>query len=981
MSIEGIEPGKRRARATARVPAPHPLSPRPYKDYGPRQRRDGLVVFVRSGEGEEGRWGPSRSPLLAIFSNVFCIIIPAFALLFALFPLHAFASGVSYGMASASNAPTFQVDAGFQTRYRDGNWVPVRVTLSNNGADFSGSVSVSAIAPAYLGQSNTLSSSSYAAAITLPQGSQKRVTLALPLYYDVQNIVVRLLDSGGNVVRSQTVALNPLQPGDALVGVLSDSAVGFGSLNAVALPNQGGSVALQFLDASTLPSTPALLANFDALVFDNFTSGTLNAAQLSALQSWVQRGGTLILIGGPEWRRTLAPLPVSLLPVTIQGTTTLAAKTTLLPTGSPGTEQIAGKNTGVPSPISISTASVRDINSAVLLASRGMPLIVQAQEGQGRALYLAYDPTLQPLLGWSGIGSLWEGLLLRGVGDRLLAHANSTGGFNVSEQPLLSYRMSTFLQLLLPNALPTPWLALALVFIAFVLVIGPLRYLLVRWTKQRSWSWRIILGSIVIFSLLSYGLAYGQKGASIYSDSITLVQFGQSSSPTQSAQSAHDIPASVTTYLGIFVPNEGTFQAHIDGDGIAQPSPDDLVADSSGLNSPTETAPVVVTPGQSGSDVTLRNAGIWTLHSLISQQNRSLPNGLTSNLVLQNGTIQGTITNHLSYPLNDVLLLLPNAVLKVGNMASGQTKSIQLKPSSAPMVANATLADLIAQDTNSPGFDQLPASKLTTPWLRHLAMMYALDGEGFFGSPSVSVDQCKLPVPILPTTLCFGPAQIGNSSSAGGTNILATAGWPLTTTRTSDPLLAPGTSSGLSATLIGWVENPADTATGLTVNSMHPSGLNETMISAPLPVRLSGTLDLPPTFVQGSLVDVTGKSAQVVLPGIYALGKGSMTFEYLIPTSGLKLSGLTISERSDVAFYASQVGSTIDPGTLPFALYNWHTHGWDIISLFQYSYSSSDTAAYIGPGGRVLVQLANTTGALGTVAFGTPTLNISGHSV
>ncbi len=887
-------------------------------------------------------------------------------------------------MASASGAPTFQVDAGFQTRYRDGNWVPVRVTLSNNGADFSGSVSVSAIAPAYLGQSNTLSSSSYAAAISLAQGSQKRVTLSLPLYYDVQSIVVRLLDSGGNVVRSQTVALNPLQPGDVLVGVLSDSTVGFGSLNAVALPNQGGTVALQFLDAGSLPSTPALLANFDALVLDNFTTGTLNAAQLSALQSWVQRGGTLILVGGPEWRRTLAPLPANLLPLTIQGTTTLPAKTTLLPTGSPGTEQSAGNNTSVSSPVTISSVRTLSANSAVLLASRGIPLIVQAQEGQGKALYLAYDPTLQPLLGWSGLGSLWGGLLLRGVSDRLLAHMNSTGGFNVSEQPLLSYRMSTFLQLLLPNALPTPWLALALVFIAFVLVIGPLRYLLVRWTKRRAWSWRIILSSIVVFSLLSYGLAYGQKGASIYSDSITLVQFGQPATSVQStpsAQFAQETPASVTTYLGLFVPNEGTFQTHIDGVGIAQTSPDDLVADQSGVNSPTETAPVVVTPGQSGSDVTLQNAGIWTLHSLIAQQNRPLPNGLTSNLVLQNGTIQGTITNRLPYPLNDVLLLLPNAVLKVGNMALGQTKSIKLKPSSGPMVANATLADLIAQDTNSPSYDQLPASKLTTPWLRHLAMMYALDGEGFFGSPSASVDQCKLPVPILPTTLCFGPAQIGNSSSAGGVNILATAGWPLTTTRNSDPLLAPGTSSGLSATLIGWAENPADTAMGLTVNSMHPSGLNETMISAPLPVRLSGTLDLPPSFVQGSLVDVTGKSAQVVLPGIYALGKGSMTFEYLVPTPGLKLTGLTISERSDVALYASQVGSSLDPGTLPFALYNWHTHGWDIISLFQYSYSTSDTAAYIGPGGRVLVQLANTNGTLGTVAFGTPTLNISGHSL
>lgn len=902
----------------------------------------------------------------------------ALILLFALVPAHALASAgtpsVASSSRSASDAPTFQVDAGFQTRYRDSNWVPVRVTLGNNGPDFSGTLSVSAVPPSYLGQNNTLSASSYAAAITLPQGSQKRVTLAIPLYYAVQTITVKLLDSGGLVVRSQTVALNPLQPNDVLVGVLSDSSKGFGPLNAVALPNQNGSVALQFLDASTMPATAAILQNFDVIVLDNFTSGTLSAAQMAALQGWVQRGGALILVGGPEWRRTLAALPAGLVPVTVQGTVTLPEGTALLPTGSPGTERAGASNVSMQSPVTISTATVQGVSSAVILASHGAPLVAQAQHGQGKVIYLAYDPTLQPLLAWSGAQSLWSGLILRSMGGHVLTHSNSAGSFSVSsELPLLSYRMGTFLQLLLPNALPSPWWVLAVVFITFLLVIGPLRYLLlVVWLKRRDWSWRIVLSSIVVFSLLSYGLAYRQKGVSILSDSITLVQLGR---PASSASSSST--ATVTTYLGVFVPNEGDFLAHISGAGLVQPSPDDLVAKQSGLSGPSEISPVVVMPGQHGNDVHLQNAGIWTLHSLITQQDRQVPGGLTSHLVLQNGVLQGTVTNSLGYALNDVVLLTPGDALRVGFIAAGETKHIKLKPSSQPLAANATLTDLLAARTNSPTFDQLPASKLTSSWLRHLAMLYALDGEGFFGSPSSSVDQCKLPVPILPTTLCFGPAQIG-SGPASSTSILATAGWPLTTTRESDPLLAPGTTSGLAATLLGWADKPSSTSAGITVNGTNPSGLNETLIQAPLPINLAGSLNLPPTAIQGSLVDVTGKNALEVLPGIYAMLTGSMTFEYLVPTSGLKLSGLAISERSDVGLYASQVGSSLDPSTLPFSLYNWHRHTWDNYSLFQYSFTSSNIASYIGPGGRVLVQLSNNNSAFGAVAFGTPVLNLSG---
>ena len=869
------------------------------------------------------------------------------------------------------------MDAGFQTRYRDGNWVPVRVTLTNNGPDFSGTLSVSAVAPTFLGQDNTLSSSAYATAITLPQGSQKRVTLSLPLYYSVSSIIVKLLDSSGNLVNSRTITLNPLSPGSTLVGVLSDSTSGFGPLNAAALPGQAGSVAIQFLDAGTLPATVAVLKNFDVIVLDNFTAGTLSAAQLGALQGWVQEGGALVLVGGPEWRRTLGGLPTALVPVTIQGTTTIAAKTILLPAGAPGTEHAGQSQESVQAPVTVSAGTVQGARSTVILASHSVPLLVQSQQGLGRVIYLAYDPALEPLLSWPGERSLWQGLLLRGLGDHLLTRSSSVGSFNVSEQPLLSYRLSTFLQLLLPNALPSPWWALAVVFVAFLLVIGPLRYLLVVWLKRRAWSWRIVLSSIVIFSLLSYGLAYRQKGASILSDSITLVQLGQSSSSASSTSLA--TPASITTYLGVFVPNQGNFQVHVSGGGLAQPSPDDLVALESGASGPTETSPAAIMSGQSGNDVNLQNAGIWTLHALLSQQNRQLPGGLTSKLLLQNGLLVGTITNNLGYALNDVLLLTSNDALKIGHMAAGETKHVKLKPSSVPLAANATLADLVSLRTNSPFYDQLPASKLTTPWLRHLAMLFALDDEGLFGSPTSSVDQCKLPVPILPTTLCFGPAQISNNV-AGSTNILATPGWPRTTTRDSDPLLAPDATTGPSATLIGWAESPSGTEVDFSVNNSSPTDLNETLIQAPLPVSLSASLNLPPSIIPGRLVDVTGKSAQEVLPGIYTIATGSMTFEYIVPTSGLKLTGLAITERSDANIYA-QAAASIDPSALPFSLYNWRTHAWDSISLFEYSYTTKDIASYLGPGGRVLVQLANSDSSLGTFAFGTPSLNLTGQSL
>src|SRR2546425_4373838 len=192
---------------------------------------------------------------------------------------------------TAKGGPTMQVNAGFETRYRDGNWVPVQVALHNDGPDFSGTLSINASAynSPYIGSGNVSTPTHYQEPITLANGAQKQVTIYVPIYFDVQNVVARLLDSDGNVISSQDSILNPLNLGDTLVGVLSDQSSGFGPLSAVSLPNQGSSVIVEFLNASTMPTMAAVLKNFNIIVLDNVTTGSLGDTQLPAVQQCVNK--------------------------------------------------------------------------------------------------------------------------------------------------------------------------------------------------------------------------------------------------------------------------------------------------------------------------------------------------------------------------------------------------------------------------------------------------------------------------------------------------------------------------------------------------------------------------------------------------------------------------------------------------------------------------------------------------------------------
>src|SRR5437763_10790921 len=337
-----------------------------------------------------------------------------------LFPM----SASAHTTRNPSGGPGFHVNAGFDARYRDGNWIPVQITLSNNGTDFTGTISVN-VPPPYLGGGSANPQAVYQAPISLANGAQKQVMLYVPLYFgsqgSTQAFSVDLLNSNGQKVSSQHTTVRTLGSDDIFVGVLSDQSNGFSPLSSLKLPNQTASIVVEQLNAGTLPTIAAVLQNFDLSVLDNFITSSLNHEQLTALQNWLNQGGALIVVGGPEWRQTLSPLPATLLPVTITGTADLAAGTALLPVGGPAKGGPAHSKTPdtVHTPVTVSTGTALS-GSTVVLASSTTPLIVQSSLGQGTICYLAFDPTLEPILSWSSAGALWKGLLLRTLGDQLV---------------------------------------------------------------------------------------------------------------------------------------------------------------------------------------------------------------------------------------------------------------------------------------------------------------------------------------------------------------------------------------------------------------------------------------------------------------------------------------------------------------------------------------------------------------------------------
>jgi hypothetical protein len=547
----------------------------------------------------------------------------------------------------------FQVHIGFDGRYKDGMWVPVYVALSNTGTDFTGILSISP--PPSLSESEwppTL----YQSSITLPAGAQKQVTLYIPLKASTldisQNVDVQLFDTHGHLVLIGSAFAHPLNPQDIFVGLLSDQPGSFSARTNVELPNRAATLVTEPLNASTFPTEAAALDNFDMLILDDFTSSTLSHDQLRTLQAWIQRGGALIEVGGPAWQRSLTTLPHNLVPVTITNTSLLSNYTSSfsineapLPAGqTPATQSLRD-------PILISTAAlahapISTINT-VILSAGNVPLLVQRQQGLGTIYYLAFDPTLEPLANWSSIHTFWQSLLLRTLGAQLLTPntgapilpANGASSESNPDLPLIGIGMEDLLSSMLPQTLPLPW-PLVATLLSYLFVLGPLRFLFTHFTKRR-WNWRIILSSLVVFSCLSYGLALHEKNDAVLSNSISILQFNQDGTP-----------AHMTTYTGIFLPDQGSFHVTLPGTTLTQALPKTIPTDNS------SSSQIHITSNENGTTVNLNGNHTWTMRTLVSEQESPLSGTVVPHLTLDHDTIVGTITNTLPYSLTDSYILM-----------------------------------------------------------------------------------------------------------------------------------------------------------------------------------------------------------------------------------------------------------------------------------------------------------------------------------
>lgn len=536
-----------------------------------------------------------------------------------------------------------QAEAAYEGNFKYGEWVLVWVTLENSGADISGEVIIRVT-----GSGGTMA---YASPVELPGGARKR----LPIYV-LPNNFTRLLnvqyESNGQVLAKVNVRIQPQINSSFFIGILSPQRGALTLLNGLQLPGIKRQVVLFDLSLAQLPPRSEALRSLDVLILNSSDTSQLSAEQAQAIQTWVQQGGRLVIGGGALSLDTvsgLLSLPLPYKPTSTQKITSAAGLQTLVDSDQP--EPATGEY----------IAAVGELSSTarLLAGDSAQPLVVESQVDKGYIDMITLDLSQAPFEGWSGAPAFWQNLFGPGATYPAWQPPDLSSRQQMASQ--MGYALQNLPMLDLPSVK-----GLAILLSLYILVIGPLNYLVLRWKNSLHWAWVTIPVITLIFSLSAFGLGYAMHGADIFVNKTALIE----TSPNGSHY---------TSFIGLFSPAQSSYQIEIPGDGLVSPmspyyNPWDSFGQDNVISSPREVRLVQSDPAQ------VRGLSIeqWSMQSFMVEGLAFDFGAIESDLQMEGTLLTGEVHNRTNYPLSDVTLVFNRRFQRLGDLPAGESVQVRL---------------------------------------------------------------------------------------------------------------------------------------------------------------------------------------------------------------------------------------------------------------------------------------------------------------
>ena len=542
---------------------------------------------------------------------------------------------------AAANPVSIAVKVGYSGFVKAGQWMPVAIDVTNKGQDVDGTLEVSTTA---LANGPPIGPAIYMTHVSLASGATKHLKTYVIEDQAPSPVAVRLVQNG------QVVATGGSVGGSAtttLIGVLSDQPTALDTFAAVHPASISASVV--HLSLEDLGDSALLLRAFDLLAIDDFATDSLTAAQRGAITDYVQNGGMLVLGTGASWRKTLAGVSSTLMPMTIDATATLNSVAAL--------GQLSG--------VEVASGAL-NTGATAWLSEGGRPLLAERFVGGGMVTLATFDWNQEPVAGWSGANVLLRQILVRTLFSSASAQTSALSGAFGGSGSSISMRSTALSQVLgnLPGLDLPSLLLIGLLVIAYVLLVGPVNYLTLRALHRRALAWVTLPLIAILASVGAFGAGLFTKGQSVQTNQVSIIHL----------QAGWD-RAYAESYTGVLAPTRGDYQVNVAG---ARPWVGPISSFSNGYGPST----AVIRVNADNNSILMPGMTAFVLRGFATEGVVDAPQ-LVATAKLVNGKLTGTIQNNSNLRFTDLVVLAGDGYQVISGLApgAGATFSVTPKPS------------------------------------------------------------------------------------------------------------------------------------------------------------------------------------------------------------------------------------------------------------------------------------------------------------
>ena len=572
-------------------------------------------------------------------------------------------------LTEVSAAPELEVKAtaGFQNKIKQGEGLPLTLTVVNSGDEFSGDLVIDYSESYSIGSAKAIP-------FTIGQGETKTINLSLPglsdeYTYSGTNTQMFYFyednwEKGKEIKYKGNKNVRPTfySPETNLLVTLTESADRLRPFSSMKVNGMSDTqvIHLAQLKDFEFPTDAAAYGMANFLVVDEFVLADLPEDAQKAIQGWMQAGG-VVIVGASDNTAAELGLLTSQLPLTLSDERMQIPKKEL--SAFTNNKEFVGDITAF-------SATVNE-QSRVLLQSGNQPLAAIKSIGKGAIIQTAFSLGDESFSKEANAATLLTELIKRanvGTGQT----ANMYGYQSVKDQ--LSYDVGQTNELFPSFQISTPFMVA--IVILYIIFVGPLLYFILKRKDKREHAWWIIPAISVLASVAIF--AYGAK------DRLVRPQIQQSSFyevQDDGSLSGYYVESLLSNRSGNF-----TFESEAGTSMVASKRNNAFSGGGTGNTQATS----ILEEQASKDQLTMRDVGYWSVSSVVGDSHLQNVGKFAIDLTVENGNVRGTVKNEFPFALKEVAIWSGTKMIELGDIDPNESIKVAEPIGSALLLPTAS---------------------------------------------------------------------------------------------------------------------------------------------------------------------------------------------------------------------------------------------------------------------------------------------------